>query len=134
MIAIGLAIIAIGWSYPFGSLTQMGPGFLPHYLGVGIVALGVAVTVMDMRSPNGEAPGQIQWRALLLICAAVILFAVLVNWAGLVPAMFLAVSVSMLADPAARPLEILGYSLVMTVLGWLLFIQALGLPLSAFWR
>ncbi len=134
LIAIGLAIIVLGWSYPFGTLTQMGPGFLPFYIALGIIALGGAVMAMDLRQPNADDAGPVHWRGLAFICAAIVLFGVLVNWAGLVPAMFLSVSVSMLADPDAKPFGIVAYSAVMTFLGWLLFIQALGLPLSAFWR
>jgi hypothetical protein len=133
LIVIGLAIILLGWRYPFGTLAKMGPGFLPFYLAVGIVALGVAVMVVDLRQTGIDDAEPVHWRGLVFLCAAIVLFGGMVGRAGLVPAMFLAVSVSMLADPQAKPLGILIYAAVMTLLGWLLFIQALGLPLSAFW-
>lgn len=134
LIAIAAAIIAISWNYPFGTVTQMGPGFIPFYVGLGIGLLGLAVLVMDLRATEDAEVEAPHWRGLIFICASILLFATLVNWAGLVPAMFLAVAVSMLADGQSRPLGILIYSGIVTLLGWLLFIQALGLPLSAFWR
>ncbi|MEQ3625437.1 MAG: tripartite tricarboxylate transporter TctB family protein [Celeribacter sp.] len=130
--AIGIAIIAISWRYPFGTVTQMGPGFIPHYVGLGIVALGVVILITDLRSDAVKPVNPIRWRAFVLISAGISLFALLINWLGLVPAMFLSVAVSMLADDEATPLGILIYAGAMTVLGWALFIKALGLPLTAF--
>lgn len=132
LIAIGVAIIAISWRYPFGSVTDMGPGFIPQYTGFGIAIFGVLILIADIRLGHVVTVEPIRWRAFGLVSAGVMLFAVLVNWLGLVPAMFMAVAVSMLADRDATPLGIVVYSAVMTGLGWLLFIKALGLPLTAF--
>ena len=132
LIAIGAAIIGISWRYPFGTLTQMGPGYVPFYCGLGILALGLVILMSDLRAEEVASTTPPRWRAFLFVTASITLFALLVNWLGLVPAMFMAVTVSMLADEDASLGGILIYATVMTGLGWLLFIKALGLPLTAF--
>jgi len=134
LIAIGLFILIVAWSYPLGTVTQMGPGFIPRCVAIAIILLGVVVLVIDLRSAHFVGVERPQWRGILFITAAVSVFGVLVNGLGLVPAMFLAVAISMFADNQARSPGILLYAAIVTFLGWLLFIPALGLPLSAFGR
>lgn len=134
LILIACGILVFSWDYPVGSLTEMGPGFMPRCVGLGLAALGGIVLVLDLKASALEPLERPNWRSLIFICSAITIFALIVNRIGLVPAMFLAVSVSMLADSQARPIGIILYSTILTFLGWLLFIQALGLPLSAFWR
>ena len=58
----------------------------------------------------------------------------LIEPAGLVPAMFCAVAASKFANNRASLLSIVIYSAAVTFAGWLLFIVALGLPLTVFGR
>ena len=134
LLAVGLLMLVIAWSYPVGTLTQMGPGFIPRVVGVLICALSVAMIVVDIRAPQIDRDGGTHWRGLIFVSAAITIFAVLVDVAGLVPSMFLAVFVSMFADDQARFPTALIYTCVATLAGWLLFLVALELPIPAFWR
>ncbi|MEQ8368380.1 MAG: tripartite tricarboxylate transporter TctB family protein [Roseicyclus sp.] len=134
LLFIGLGMLAIGWDYPIGRLTQMGPGFIPRAIAVMICVIAVAIIIVDIADAGMDKAGGIQWRGLIFVSAAMLIFAVLVDLAGLVPAMFLAVVVSMLADKAASPATILLYAVLATGAGWLLFLVTLELPIPAFWR
>jgi len=134
LLVAGLVISFFAWGYPTGSLNQMGPGFIPQTIGVLISLLAVAILIVDLGDPELERPGAIQLRSLCFVSAGIIIFAVLVDRAGLVPSMFLAVGVSMFADDQSKPLTVLIYSIIAAGLGWLLFLVGLELPIPAFWR
>ncbi|WP_299938461.1 tripartite tricarboxylate transporter TctB family protein [uncultured Pelagimonas sp.] len=134
LLIAGLVMLFFAWGYPTGTINQMGPGFIPQTVGVLISVLAVAIIVIDLRNPEQEDVGQMHWRGLIFISAAIAIFAILVDVAGLVPSMFLAVAVSICADDDARPIPTLIYASIATLFGWLLFLVALGLPIPAFWR
>ena len=134
LIAFGIAILVISWNYPAGSLTQMGPGYMPHIIAVALVAMGLGVMISDLRDTGPQYEEPVHWRALIFICAAVLVFVVLIEPAGLVPAMFCAVAASKLANSRAGLTSIVIYSAAVTLAGWFLFIVALGLPLTVFGR
>lgn len=134
LLATGLIMLAIAWDYPVGRLTQMGPGFFPRVIGVLICALAIAIIALDVTTPKLARAGKMHWRGLAFVSASILIFAALVDVAGLVPSMFLAVGVSMFADDKARPLAALTYASLATLGGWLLFLVALELPIPAFWR
>lgn len=134
LLAAGLVISFFAWGYPTGSINQMGPGFFPQTIGILISLLAVTILIVDLRHPALERPSAIQWRGLCFVSAGIIIFALLVERAGLVPSMFLAVGVSMFADDQAKPLTVLIYAITAAALGWLLFLVGLELPIPAFWR
>lgn len=134
LLVAGLVMSFFAWGYPTGSVNQMGPGFIPQTIGVLISLLAIAIIVVDLRDPALERPTALQWRGLCFVSASIIIFALLVERAGLVPSMFLAVGVSMFADDQAKPLTVLIYAIVAAGLGWLLFLVGLELPIPAFWR
>ncbi len=127
-------MVFFAWGYPTGTLNQMGPGFVPQTIGILLCVMAVAIIIIDIRAPHVARAVSLHWRGLIFVSAAIIIFAILVDVAGLVPSMFLAVAVSMFADDHARPLSVLIYTLIATFLGWLLFLVALELPIPAFWR
>ena len=127
-------MVFFAWSYPTGTLNQMGPGFVPQTIGILLCCLAVAIIITDLRASYVARAAPLHWRGLIFVSAAVIIFAVLVDVAGLVPSMFLAVAVSMFADDHALPIPVLIYTVIATFLGWLLFLVALELPIPAFWR
>jgi hypothetical protein len=132
--AIGIAMIVIGWDYPTGRLRQMGPGYVPMAVGVLICAMAALILWFDLTDRNSRPAPKMDWRGLIFISAAILVFAGLVERAGLVPAMFCAVVVSKFADPDNRVLGILIYAVLATLAAWGLFILLLELPIPAFRR
>lgn len=134
LVALGLAILVISWDYSVGSLTDMGPGYMPRIIAVGLVVMGLGILVSDLRGAVLTYDEPIHWRAIVFICAAVLIFVALIEPAGLIPAMFCAVAASKLANSRAGLVSVVIYSAAVTFAGWLLFIVALGLPLTVFGR
>ncbi len=134
LLMAGFVMLFFAWGYPTGTVNQMGAGFIPQVIAILICLFAIAIIVIDLRAPQWVDAGGMHWRGLIFVSAAIILFALLVDVAGLVPSMFLAVAVSMFADDQARPLLVLIYTVIATFLGWLLFLVGLELPIPAFWR
>lgn len=134
LLMAGLVMLFFAWSYPTGTVNQMGPGFIPQTIGILISCFAVAIIIIDLKAPQLAQAGPMHWRGLIFVSAAIVIFAVLVDVAGLVPSMFLAIAVSMFADNHARPIPVLIYSISATFFGWLLFLVGLELPIPAFWR
>lgn len=132
LIVSGLVMLAVCWSYPLGSLTQMGPGFIPRVIAIAITIMGTGVLWVDLKEKSGARPEPMPWRGVLMVSVAVCVFSALITVAGLVPTMFLTVAISMLADANARPLGIVIYSSIATLVSWFVFLVGLGLPITAF--
>ncbi|WP_298500186.1 tripartite tricarboxylate transporter TctB family protein [uncultured Maritimibacter sp.] len=134
LLVSGLVMLIICWTYPLGTLSQMGPGYVPMAIGVLICLFSLAVIVGDVMRTDLERTQRIHWRQLVFVSAAILAFGVLVDLVGLVPSMFVATFLSIFADDHARLPGALVFALLAAIGGWLLFIVALDLPISAFWR
>ncbi len=130
-VALGVFVLAMAWHYPMGSLLRMGPGFFPSVIAVLIVLLGLALTASALHAHWGPASIRIQWRSVLAVAAGVILFAVSLERAGLVPATLLLVLVSSLAEPNWRPRRAAILAVVVTALVYFLFVTVLQIPVAA---
>jgi hypothetical protein len=114
-----------------GSAADMGPGYFPQAIAWGMVAFGVFFIAKSFVIP-GEKILPPHWRALILIPAAVGLFALLVMPAGLAIASFVAMVVASLASTETRLLEVVIYSAAISAASVLLFVTALSLPVPIF--
>ena len=112
MLAIGLAAAWKGRDFGVGSLTRMGPGFLPVTLGLLLAGLGLAIALMAFRPSVPVAVGvgvgvgedmaaETDWRGVLCILAGMGGFIVVGHVAGLIPASLVCVFVSALGDRTA---------------------------------
>ncbi|WP_185961203.1 tripartite tricarboxylate transporter TctB family protein [Telmatospirillum sp. J64-1] len=135
----GLAIIAIGlyviWEasgYSIGSLRRMGAGFFPLVLGVLACALGLAILLFEGRRPRASSAG-LPLKGLVAVSAGVLGFALTVDRLGVVPATFLLVLLSSLAETTFRPVSALLTAAVLSAIAVLVFLMGLGMPLQAFW-
>lgn len=140
MMLIGAGAAAIGSTYNLGTLTRMGPGFLPCVLGVALVLVGVAIAMAPAApDPAPGVPGAgihvigpPDWTGWLAVAAGPLLFIVLAHWGGLVPASFACVFVSALGDRTATWRGALLLALAVTVFGAVLFNLVLQVPLPMF--
>jgi hypothetical protein len=134
----GLLLIAIGGyahfhgqQYAFGSLRQMGPGFLPAVLSIALCGFGAVLVAASQFKPS-EYP-EIHLASLLLVAAALTAFAVLLRPAGLFPAAFASVMLASLADRKIAWIERLVLGVAVAGLASLIFIVGLGMNLPV-WR
>ncbi|MBX3539479.1 MAG: tripartite tricarboxylate transporter TctB family protein [Chelatococcus sp.] len=129
-IAIGLTALMLARHYPAGSALSMGPGFVPVIVSSLLLGLGVLLFCRGILHRNEEQERvTIAWRPLLLVTAAIVGFALLIQF-GLIVAVTYLVIAAWIADPnrsrrALPALIVIGIG--MTVL---IFKVGLQLPIS----
>jgi hypothetical protein len=107
--AIGAGAVYLGSRYHIGSLTTMGPGFLPTCLGVALLILGVLVIATSQMGGRGDAlsneksPRVVpEWRGWSCIISSVAVFIFCAEYAGLAPATFACVFLAASGDKQSR--------------------------------
>ena len=127
LIAVGAVATYIARDYQFGSALRMGPGYFPTVLGGLLILFGIYTLAMGLTRTDA-IEGSWSLRALILLPLSLVLFGLLVDRAGFVPAMLVLVFGSASAGREFRPLEALVFAAFMTALCAALFVWALGLP------
>ncbi len=131
VVLIGLYVAAEGVGYGVGTLRHMGPGFFPLAVGVGLLGLGLAILV-ETRHATTPAP-DLPARPLAAILGGLLLFALLVSRAGLVPATLVLVMVAAFADVRMTLARAAVSAVGIAALGWVVFVAGFRLPLHPFW-
>lgn len=131
MALIGAGAIYEGQQYGIGSLSQMGSGFFPVAMGVGLVVMGAVIALVRKPGPEGRGAnehgsaaheaGAPDWRGALAITAGVVAFVALAKPAGLAPAIFACVFASALGAGTTTLKQAGLLALGVTVFGVLLF-------------
>jgi len=127
LVGIGAAAMFIARDYRFGSALRMGPGFFPAILSGILIAFGVCIMAVGLRSGE-KIQDRLSLRALVLLPLSLLLFGILMERAGFIPAMVVLVFVSAAAGREFRFVEVLLLTVTLTVASAALFIWGLGLP------
>jgi uncharacterized membrane protein len=127
LIAIGAAAVLVARNYPFGTALRMGPGFFPVILGGVLIVFGLTILAVGLRGGESIA-GSWPLRALIILPLSLVLFGVLMEYAGFVPAMLVLIFGSATASTEFRFVEVLLFSIGLTALSVAVFVWALGLP------
>ncbi len=128
-ITFGLAFAAIATSYQIGSTLEMGPGYFPFALGGLLALLGAVILAKGFLGGEGEAIGEIPWRALALILISVVFFGLTVRGLGLVPSVFVVALMSSFASRRTTVVVGILIGVGLTILCVLVFVVALRLRL-----
>jgi hypothetical protein len=128
-IAIGAAALGAALDYPFGTSRSIGPGYFPRLLGGVLILLGAAIAAKGLALEPAPDEG---WaiRPLILVSAAVVVFAVALRPWGLAAATLLLVAISALAEGRFQALRVAALAAALIALCAAVFIYLLGLPLS----
>ena len=130
-LAIGAVAIFIAQDYPMGSALRMGPGYFPIVLG-GIIGLfGIYELVKGILKPE-PIIGNWSVRALIVLPLSAVIFGVLMETVGFVPALIVLIIVSALAGDEFKLWEVVALSIGLTIACVGLFIYGLGLPYPLF--
>jgi hypothetical protein len=105
----------------------MGPGYFPAALGGILIILGLVVLARGLKDRQ-PIVGRWSLRALVLLPLSLVLFGVLMEYAGFVPALLVLVVGSSAAGKEFNIVEALMLAVVLTVCAVGVFIWALGLP------
>jgi len=136
MMVLGLGAAYAASAYPRGTLSRMGPGFLPLVLGLVLALLGLLIAAPGGGAATEEAeaiPVRADWRGWGCVVAGPVLFIAGAHWFGMAPATFACVFVAALGDRTATLRGSATLAAVITALGVLIFAVVLGVPMPI-WR
>ena len=130
-LVIGAVAIYIAQDYPMGTALRMGPGYFPIVLGGVMGLFGIYELVIGVLKPD---PVQGNWsiRALLVLPISAVVFGVLMEHGGFIPALIALVVVSAMAGTEFKFFEVIALAIGLTIGSWALFIWGLGLPYPLF--
>jgi hypothetical protein len=127
LIVIGTAAMLVARNYPFGTALRMGPGYFPIILGGLLTVFGLFILACGLHSRERIA-GSFSLRALIILPISLLLFGVLMEHGGFVPAMIVLIFGSATANTEFRFVEVLLFSVALTAVSVAVFVLGLGLP------
>jgi hypothetical protein len=135
IIALGLAFALGALDYEIGDPLRMGPGYMPLALGVIVIGLGIGIVIKGFLAGEDEAIGGVDWRAIVLLTAALLFFGLTVRGLGVALALLGATLLASLARSRTSLIEVVATSVGLTVLSVVLFVFVLQLrvPLTGPW-
>ena len=117
----------IARDYPFGSALRMGPGYFPTVLGGIMVVFGIAVLLMGVKN-NEKIKGNWSIRGLIVLPIATVVFGVLMEEVGFIPALAALIPISAAAGREFKWVEVILLTIGIVILSLGIFIWGLGLP------
>lgn len=130
--SFGALAIYLALDYPFGTAARMGPGYFPTWLGIGMLLLGLAITISGLRF-EGPPVHRFNFKAILLIGVAFIIFGWSIDHIGFIPAMIALIVLAAAAGTEFRFKEVIVLTIALVIGCWALFIKGLELPFPLFW-
>lgn len=128
-VVVGIAFALGSTNYSFGSSARPGAAYFPFGLGVLLAMLGAVVLfkALTIESDGGDPIGDIAWKPLLVIVAAVVVFGLLLPRLGMAITLPILVTMSALAGDEFHWKDALLNSVILTVGSWVIFIWGLKL-------
>jgi hypothetical protein len=129
---IGMIGVYFGGELNFGSSARMGPGFFPVILSWLIIAVGLVIGVRALAfdGPSIQAP---QLRPIAFVCAAILIFGLLIETVGLALTAGFSIIVASLARRDTNWRETLVLAVVLSLCLVLLFVYGLGQAMPPWW-
>jgi hypothetical protein len=128
-IGFGVLGIILGKDLVWGTVTRMGPGYLPKLLSAGLILVGSLIALKSIRF--GESSLELwTFRPMFFIFGGILAFAFLISRFGLILSVLLVTILSAFGTREVRWKESLIMGVFMAGLSALLFIYFLGLPIQ----
>ena len=131
-IGVGALGIYMAQDYPMGSALRMGPGYFPIVLSGLLILFGIYCLIQGLLKPEKLKGDGWSLRALVILPIGAVIFGLLMEYAGFVPALVVLVFVSAYASTEFKFKEVLMLAIGLTIGSWALFIWGLGLPYPLF--
>lgn len=126
----GAAVLYALSKYPMGTVTRMGPGMMPVTLGAILLVFGIIIAVPALFQ-RGERV-ELRFRALIVLSASILSFALMIREFGLVPSVFATTLIATFAESKVTLVRALILSASTALLTWSIFILGLGLTLPSY--
>jgi hypothetical protein len=127
--AFGAAGLWLGADYRMGTMSRMGPGYMPRVLCWSLVAVGVVVMLRGVFA-GYEAIRSGRWRPIACITFGIIAFALLIDRMGLLAAGSVLVALGSLGGPEFKWREAVVLVVVLLAVCVGIFVWGLGLSIT----
>ncbi len=125
-IGFGLLALYFGQKLALGTTVRMGPGYVPRMLSFILLGLGGLISVVALVT-GGETVERPKWKPITMVTIGIILFALLFERAGLLPALVVLVLISSLGGEEFKLTEVIGNMIVLAILCTIVFKVGLGM-------
>ena len=119
----------LGEELTVGTITRMGPGYLPKFLSYALMVIGMFIAIKAIRFGD-SAIEPFKWRPLLFVLGPIVGFAFFIVKFGIVVSIFFVTFVSCFGTREARWVGSFALSAFMAGFSVLLFVYCLGLPIQ----
>jgi hypothetical protein len=130
-LAWGAFTLWVGAEYPLGRAGRIGPGYMPRLLGLTLAGIGILLALRSWWTRDA-VDTHIAWRPATLVLGSVVIFALVFESFGLVPAILASVAVANFAVPDNGWTSAIALGAALSAFSWALFVKALGLPIPVF--
>ncbi|XVJ71771.1 MAG: tripartite tricarboxylate transporter TctB family protein [Rhizobacter sp.] len=130
-LVVGIAFAVGATNYSMGVAARPGPGYFPLILSCLMAILGAVVLFksLTIETEDGDKIGPIAWRPLIVVVAAISMFALALPRFGLIITVPILIIIVSLAGREFRWKGVLIASVVLTVGSWGIFIAGLNLTI-----
>jgi hypothetical protein len=125
-VVLGSYVLITAHSFGLGSSERMGGGYYPMILGATSIALGIFIGVIGWREKGRTSAFNLL--PLVAVFAGLSCFVLLIDRAGIIPAVFVLIVVASLAENEKNWVSTAWLAFVFSVVSWLLFSVILELP------
>jgi hypothetical protein len=129
LIILSLVALVETRNLSIGTAANMGPGYVPRALACVILGFGLIIAGRGFFAKRRELPA-FKFRPILSVLISLAVFALLLPRGGLALATMATMACSTLATPGYKWKESVLFAVIITVFTVLLFVTALGLPMS----
>lgn len=130
-LGLGSAWAVLAAGYAIGTPSAMGPGFFPLVLAILLAAIGVLAIIQAATRSSADPVRLRPFWPCASVAAAVVAFGLLLNTAGLIPAVLALILISGAQRLRSRAVELGIVAIVLAVGVTVLFIHGLQLPFVA---
>lgn len=131
--AVGAVGLYMALDYPMGSALRMGPGYFPNVLSGLLILAGIYCLIHGLLNPDQmKIAGNWSVRALIIIPVGTVVFGLLMEHTGFVPALLALIFIVAYAGDEFKFMEVLMLAVGLTIVCTGLFIYGLGLPYPLF--
>lgn len=129
-VGLGAGALLLARSYPMGTVVRMGPGFFPVMLGGLLILVGAVIALQSSRIEERSFDFRIKPFGMIL--GGILIWAVLVDHGGFLIATVLMVLCCTAVERETTWKSAAALATGLCIVGYVVFVQGIGIPLSLF--